>query len=509
MRQLSQSTNMKHISTKFIVLVSIVVLTLIAINAAVFLIIANRSQSKQAERFLRQLRAERELEAQLLRDNLFRKGESFAIFIARNAYKYLSNFDYEYLETMGDDAEQDPDILFVEFRDTEGGYFYEGQHHAEAHITQEIASGGDVIGSVEIGLNISSVDQTVAGVSERIDTVIGETLDAQSAGFRELIRIIVVSAAIEVFVLCIVIFLVLSRVIVTPLQHVTNIARAIAHGELEHQIDIHSDDEIGTLATAFHTMRESIRLLVADMQVAIDLVASSSRELMLNAEQMSQGASTQAAMTEEVSATMQQMTANIRQNADNALRTEENALNAVKNARAGDEAVTKSVLAMQKIAEKVAVIEDIARQTHMLSLNATIEAARAEGHGKGFAVVAAEVRSLARRSQDAAEEIGDLVSSGVTISKNAGRLFNMLVPDIQHTAELVQEIRAASSEQRASAEQVNLSIQQLDDVAQQNAAISEELSATASELTRQAKQVSSQKMMTHVGNQLKAELPTQ
>ncbi len=498
-RLLPQSTMMKHISIKFIALVSIVVLTLIAINAAVFLLIANQAQTKQAERFLQQLRTERELEAQLLRDNLLRKGQSFAIFIARNAYKYLSNFDYEYLEKMSTEAEQDPDILFVEFRDTEGGYFYNGeQHHTGAHITQEIAFGDDLIGFVEIGLNVSSVDQTTASVSERIDTVIRETIEAQSVSFRELIRIILVSAVIEVFVLCLVIYLVLSRIIVTPLKHVTSIARAIANGELEHHIDIHSVDEIGTLATAFQTMRESIQLLITDMQVALDLVASSSQELSSNAEQMYQGASKQAATAEEVSATMEHMAANIRQNADNALRTEKIAVSAAEKVHTGKKAVAESVLAMQKIAEKVAVIEDIAHQTNILSLNASIEAAKAEGYGKGFAVVAAEVRSLAGRSQEASEDIYDLVSSGVTISETASKLLNRLAPDIQKTAELVQEISAASSEQHTRAELINLSIQQLDGVVQQNSAISEELSVTAQKLANQAKRVSSQKMMVNV-----------
>jgi methyl-accepting chemotaxis protein len=141
---------------------------------------------------------------------------------------------------------------------------------------------------------------------------------------------------------------------------------------------------------------------------------------------------------------------------------------------------------MQEIARKIAIVEDIARQTRLLSLNATIEAARAQEHGKGFAVVASEVRSLAERSQETATEINDLAGSSVAIAEKAGEMLQKLVPDIQKTAELVKEITAASKEQNTGAGQINRAIQQLDQVTQQNSATAEELSATAEELAAQA-----------------------
>jgi methyl-accepting chemotaxis protein len=183
---------------------------------------------------------------------------------------------------------------------------------------------------------------------------------------------------------------------------------------------------------------------------------------------------------------MEQMTANIQQNTDNALETQRIAQMAAQEASKGGTAVTEAVGAMKEIAEKISIIEEIARQTNLLALNAAIEAARAGEHGKGFAVVAAEVRKLAERSQIAAGEIGQLSTSSVHVAEQAGQIMTKMVPEIQRTAELIQEITAASQEQNQGAEQINQAIQQLDQVIQQNAGASEEMSATAEELSSQA-----------------------
>jgi methyl-accepting chemotaxis protein len=183
---------------------------------------------------------------------------------------------------------------------------------------------------------------------------------------------------------------------------------------------------------------------------------------------------------------MEEMVSNIRQNADNAQQTEKIAIKAAQDTREGGKAVTETVTAMKEIAGKISIIEEIARQTNLLALNAAIEAARAGEHGKGFAVVAAEVRKLAERSQTAAGEISQLSSSSVEVAEQAGKMLEQITPDIQRTAELVQEISAASSEQNAGADQINRAIQQLDQVIQQNASAAEEMSSTAEELSSQA-----------------------
>jgi len=185
------------------------------------------------------------------------------------------------------------------------------------------------------------------------------------------------------------------------------------------------------------------------------------------------------------------MSSNIRQNADNALQTEKIATKSASDAQEGGKAVVQTVAAMKEIAGKISIIEEIARQTNLLALNAAIEAARAGEHGKGFAVVASEVRKLAERSQKAAAEISQLSSASVEVAETAGAMLNRMLPDIQKTAELVQEISAASKEQDAGAEQINKAIQQLDQVIQQNAGASEEMSSTAEELSSQAEQLQS------------------
>jgi methyl-accepting chemotaxis protein len=188
---------------------------------------------------------------------------------------------------------------------------------------------------------------------------------------------------------------------------------------------------------------------------------------------------------------MEEMASNIKQNADNATQTEKIARQSATDAQASGDAVGRAVEAMQTIAEKITIVQEIARQTDLLALNAAVEAARAGEHGKGFAVVASEVRKLAERSQAAAAEIGTVSSQTVKVAQEAGGMLEKLVPDIKRTAELVAEISAACREQDIGSDQINQAIQQLDKVTQQNASASEQMSATSEELAAQAEQLQS------------------
>ena len=270
-------------------------------------------------------------------------------------------------------------------------------------------------------------------------------------------------------------------------REITLLAEEMAEGNLSVEVRERSTQD--KLMRALNSMIKKLNEVVVRVKAASDNVASGSRELSATSEEMSQGTAEQAASAEEVSASMEQMVSGIRQNADNASQTEKIAMKSAEKAQEGGKAVAETVGAMKEIAEKISIIEEIARQTDLLALNAAIEAARAGENGKGFAVVASEVRKLAERSRKAAAEIGKLSGSSVEIAENAGKMLAGMMPEIRKTAELVQEISAASNEQNAGSEQVNKAVQQLDQVVQQTASMAQEMSSISEELSEQAEKL--------------------
>jgi methyl-accepting chemotaxis protein len=280
-----------------------------------------------------------------------------------------------------------------------------------------------------------------------------------------------------------------------------SLADAVALGDLSQKIDVSSNDEVGDLIKSLNTTVEKLRSVVSEAMTAAQNVSASSQELSASAEQLSQGATEQASSAEEASSSMEEMASNVKQNADNANQTEKIAAQSAKDAEASGAAVGRAVTAMQTIAEKITIVQEIARQTDLLALNAAVEAARAGEHGKGFAVVASEVRKLAERSQAAAAEIGALSSETVKVAQEAGSMLAKLVPDIKKTAELVEEITSACLEQDVGSSQINQAIQQLDKVGQQNASASEQVSSTSEELASQSEQLQAMIAYFKIGNE--------
>ncbi len=277
------------------------------------------------------------------------------------------------------------------------------------------------------------------------------------------------------------------NVLIGAMDTVTGVSKEIAGGNLTVRVTPRSERD--DLMKALEAMVKNLAEVVGEVRNATGNVANSSKEMSESSSTVSQGASEQSSSIEEVSSSVEQMSANIKQNADNATQTEKIANKAASDAVEGGSAVTQTVAAMKQIAGKISIIGEISRQTNLLALNAAIEAARAGEHGKGFAVVASEVRKLAERSQKAAAEITDLSSTSVAVAEKAGELLARILPDVKKTAELVQEITAASREQDTGAAQITKAILQLNQVIQQNASAAEEMSATSEELASQAERL--------------------
>jgi methyl-accepting chemotaxis protein len=317
--------------------------------------------------------------------------------------------------------------------------------------------------------------------------------DAYGSAMRTFTRVIVIMTIVLLgaVVLSLMVSVLVARSVTKVLggepHEIAEIAQNIANGDLTHTYTAKSA-VVGVFGDMLK-MVEKLKAVVADVKTSADNVASGSQELSSGAEELSQGTTEQAASAEEASSSVEEMNATIRQNADNALTTEKIARKSANDAIESGKAVSEAVHAMKDIAEKISIIEEIARQTNLLALNAAIEAARAGEHGKGFAVVASEVRKLAERSQTAAAEISQLSGTSVEVAERAGVMLAKLVPDIQKTSELVQEISAASKEQAGGADQINGAIQQLNQVVQQNAGAAEEMSSTAEQLSSQADQL--------------------
>lgn len=331
-------------------------------------------------------------------------------------------------------------------------------------------------------------------------TVISDSAAADMGRLFASSTVFMIVVAIIAALFAVVLAVFITRSITGAMKKGVDFALQISEGDLSVALDIDQKDEIGMLANALRAMLTKLSAIVMDVNSVARQVAAGSQQLSSTSQEMSQGATEQASSVEEISSSMEQMTSNIKQNADNAMQTEKIAQKSAASAEEGGRAVADTVNAMKEIASKIGIIEEIARSTNMLALNASIEAARAGEYGKGFAVVASEVGKLAERSQKEAGEISKLSTESVAIAERAGTTISAMIPDIKRTAELVQEISAASNEQNSGAEQINSAIMQLDQVVQQNASASEESASMAEELASQAEQMQASMEFFRIGS---------
>lgn len=263
-------------------------------------------------------------------------------------------------------------------------------------------------------------------------------------------------------------------------------ADRLTSGDMSVDVKVTSRDEIGSLQMAMQKMIGQLVQIISEVRGSAASLSSASSQISASAQALAQGTSEQAASVEETTSSLHEMAASIQQNAENTQQMEQMAVKGSRDAEESGRAVSETVEAMNSIAAKISIIEEIAYQTNLLALNAAIEAARAGEHGRGFAVVATEVRKLAERSQAAAKEIGALAGTSVKIAERSGGLLAELVPAIRRTADLVQEVAAASREQSIGVTQINQALAQVDQVTQRNASSAEELSSTAEEMASQA-----------------------
>lgn len=283
--------------------------------------------------------------------------------------------------------------------------------------------------------------------------------------------------------------LLISGSIIPQLRKAVEIAENISAGNLKFTVNADGKDETSQVLIALKNMADKLKGVIFEIKEVSDGLTQTSSVLNEQSQQMSSGATQQASAAEEVSSSMEEMVSNIQQNTDNSTQTEKIALQAAKGIQGSSVATKTAVNSMHEIASKINIIGDIAFQTNILALNAAVEAARAGEHGRGFAVVAAEVRKLAEHSKVAADDISRLSKTSVEVAETAGSQLGGIVPEIERTAKLIQEITAASIEQNSGAEQINNAIQQLTQVIQENASVSDQLSMNASTMSGHAEKL--------------------
>jgi methyl-accepting chemotaxis protein len=357
----------------------------------------------------------------------------------------------------------------------------------ESSKVEEMHRAGNSIEEIDKAVKVD--DKPALAALDDLERMLVEETNARNAELTSsvnrlsgIVELLVVLIALPVLVIGIT----LTRSITGRVNLIVTRFEDLSRGGLTKRISSGGTDEIGRIAAAFNSLVEKLEGIIGNVRSGSNSIASAAKQVASSSSVLSQGTSEQAASAEETTSSLEEMSASIQQNSENSRQMEQAALKGANEAEESGKAVNHTVDAMKSITQKIEIIDEIAYQTNLLALNAAIEAARAGEHGRGFAVVATEVRKLAERSQAAAKEISSLATDSVKVAEHSGRLLEELVPSIKKTAELVQEVAAASREQSSGVGQINKAMGQVDQVTQRNASSAEELSSTAEELASQS-----------------------
>ena len=454
----------KGIAFKFILIVSIVTMAMISAMAVVIISSTSRAQSRQSSEFIETLKSFQEKEKQILRQGLRRKGESMADLLAMTASSLIIGYDFDTLEQLARSGARDMEIAFVTFFNKDGKQLAGSDAGSSDYVTirKKILFEDDVVGHVDLGLNYDTVNANIDEITAHIQNTVKTTAEAASRSTRSLTGTIIVSALIGMVILCMVTYLSLCRLVVSPMKKI-----------------------------------------ISGLNEAASQVSDASAQLSMASGQLAEGASEQAVSIEEASSSLKEMAAATTNNAENADRGNlfmKEANHAVKSANESIQQQTDAIDEIFRASEDtlkiIQTINEIAFQTNLLALNAAVEAARAGEAGTGFAVVAEEVRSLSTRAADAARDTEVLIEGTVKKVKEGSELayhtfekFSEVAQKTSTVGELVTEIATASSEQTRGINQINMAVEQIEKITQQSAASAEETASASEQLNAQAGQV--------------------
>ncbi len=453
----------KSLKTRFIIIICIVTLLIVATLSIIIIFTAVRSQSEQTAIFIESLLSAQEQDKELFRQGLYQKVESLAALLAQTASLQIVDYNFEFLQQLAENVIHDPEIDFVTFYEEDEQALTtetEQQENIET-IRQEIIYEETLVGFVKIGFNFKAMDRVAADVSKRVEKLMGQAKARKAESIRTFLLRAVISATSGILLLSFVIYSSLSNLIIKPLFRVSEIARKLAVYDLTVNLDITRQDEVGTLFMAINEMVRSFKNVISQVQHSGIQVASSSTELSATAREQEATMTTQVESTNQVVLSTQNISAvaanlvmtmqhvasmshETAQFADSGQRNLSRLEEAMRNMEGASRTISGRLEAINEKADNittvVTTINRVADQTNLLSLNAAIEAEKAGEYGRGFTIVAREIRRLADQTAMATLDIGQMVQ-GMQSAVLAGVTeMDKFIADVRQSAEDVGEI---------------------------------------------------------------------